>query len=225
MDMIRNKLREKNGASIFMGLIFLLMCLMVGTVVLVAASAAAGKLAQQRKSEQEYLNVASAARLVRDRICKSTYKYEKKGHDLPKESLTASDGGAVILVEELKGLCGILAENGTKDSSDLQTELDGARKNFKIKLDSASSGVEWETVYGRVSMKTDGRLIVELWLGDSDRDDEDNHNFVEIEFSPSGPVRETKVESKEVSGVIVETSTKTVTCSWPEAGCTITKGR
>ncbi len=228
MNMIRNKLREKDGASILMGLLYLLVCMMVGTVVLTAATASAGKLAGQQESEQDYLNVASAARLVKDRICELTYTYETTDTDpTPTETLAPND--KVILEGEVKGLCGILAEslnkNPAEDPAVLQDRLNDkaeATKPFQI---SRSGSTEWGTVYGRVGMKADGRIIVELWLGNKDIDQGNNH--MAIEFCPDGPVKETKVENKEApsGGGVVTSTVTTTTCSWPESGCTITKGR
>ncbi len=208
MNMIRNKLREKSGVSIFMGLLFLLVCLFVGTVALTASTAAAGRLAKQREREQDYLNVASAARLVKERICKLTYTYTDGESD--SGELVASDastGGKVILKNELKGLCGSLAENSGADPSGSPEE-----KSFRIDLSSGSGSpaVEWETVYGSLSVEADGKIIVGLWLGDQAKNNAENHNHMEIEFCPDGPVKKTAT---------------TTTYSWPESGCTITKGK
>ncbi len=105
--MIRNKLREKSGASIFMGLMFLLVCAVVGSVALTASTAAAGKLARQRQNEQDYLTVASAARLLKNRVGTLTYTHTVTSVNgvsgTPVVELTASDvsaGGKVILREE-----------------------------------------------------------------------------------------------------------------------------
>jgi len=219
MNMIRNKLREKSGVSILMGLLFLLVCLFVGTVALTASTAAAGKLAEQQEREQDYLNVASAARLVKDRICKLTYTYTKSGETLGSGTLTTSDASTnnkVILEKELEELCRILMESPGS----------APEKSFKIDLSSNSSGVTWETVYGSLSVKEDGRIIVELWLGNEQKDNEDNHNRMEIEFCPDGPVKKTVVNTKESdTGEITKTSITTTTYSWPESGCTITKGK
>lgn len=218
MNMIWKKLREKNGASIFMGLMFLLVCLTVGTVVLTASTAAAGKLAEQQKREQDYLNVASAARLVKDRICNLTYTHKQPDGSVPPTvELTASDGKAVILEEDLKKLCNILAES--TDPSGLQAALDAEKKSFEISFSSAEglSVEEWDTVYGSLRMMADGRLFVVLWLGDSDKDKGSNH--MTLEFCPEGPEKKT-----EVTGGVVTSSVVTTTCKWPESGCTITRG-
>ncbi len=228
MNMIRNKLREKDGASILMGLLYLLVCMMVGTVVLTAATASAGKMAGQQESEQDYLNVASAARLIKDRICELTYTYKTTGTDPdPSGELTAATGD-VILKGELEALCGILAEslntNPAEDPDDLQDELNDKAKEAAPFEISRSGSMEWSTVYGRVGMKADGRLIVELWLGNKDIDQGNNH--MAVEFCPDGPVKETRVEKEEdPSGGVVTSTVTTTTCSWPESGCTITKGR
>ncbi len=215
MNMIRNKLREKSGVSIFMGLLFLIVCLFVGAVVLTASTAAAGKLAEQREREQDYLNVASAARLVKERICKLTYTYTITDGI---STSTLSDNG-VILGKELEALCKSLVED---PEAALATE-----KTFEIKLSSAPDppAVEWDPVYGSLSVEADGRIIVGLWLGNQEKDNAENHNHMEIEFCPDGPVKKTEVSTEDSpAGMTTKTST-TTTYSWPESGCTITKGK
>lgn len=223
MKRIRSKLKEKDGASILMGLLFLFVCVMVGTVVLAASTAAAGKLTGQRKSEQDYLTVASAAHLVKDRICNSTYTYKKVSGEVPEQGLEASDGKAVILKEDLEGLCRILAEN--TDASTLQSTLDNAKKTFEVSCapGAGMSNARCPIVYGCLSMKSDARILVELWLGNQDENKGNNH--MAVEFCPDGPVKKTEVESKESGGVVKDVVTVTTTCSWPEGGCTITRGR
>jgi len=230
MSIIRNKLRQKNGASIFMGLIFLLVCMMVGSVALTASTAASGKLAQQKQNEQDYLTVASAARLVKNRICKLTYEHVKVDDNSPSVTLEASDSGTVILSDELKKLCGILAENMGSDT--LQSDLDAAGAAFQISLTPAAgvTDVKWETVHGRLDMDSRGKITVKLWLGDAAIDNLQNHNHMKIEFSPDGPVKNTvvdRIETTEADGTITVTVKRTVTttCRWPEVGCTIKKGK
>ncbi len=223
MNAIQNKLKSKNGASIFMGLMFLLVCVMVGTVVLVAATAAAGKLSEQRKREQAYLNVSSAAQLIKDRICQTKYEHTRVvGSGTGGGTLTASypSGGEIVLEEELTTLCNILAENAGEASDVRQTKLNEKEAEFVIRFqeDPSASVEELEDVYGSLSMKADGRIFVDLWLGDADEANGNNH--MKIEFCPDGPVQKTKVES--VGDV--STTTVTTTCSWPEGGCTITRG-
>lgn len=222
MSVIWNRLKKKNGASIFMGLMFLLVCVMVGTVVLTASTAAAGKLAEQREREQDYLNVTSAAQMLKDCICKLTYRHESKDGVPPTVTLTAASGGEVILEKELTALCNILAEN--TDPATLQSDLNAAEQTFTIELEGGTDAPagEWKTVYGRLSMKADGRIYANLWLGGTD--ESMGNNRMEIEFCPDGPVKQTKVTTTESGGVITNQITVITTCSWPKNGCTITKG-
>jgi len=224
MNVIRNKLRAKDGASIFMGLMFLMVCLMVGAVVLAAATAAAGKLAELRENEQNYLNVASAARMVKDRICALTYESVQIDGGTPTVNLTASsDTDTIILKEELTELCNnlISADTATPVSAPAVTE-----KKFTI----TSAVEDLDTVYGSIRMEADWRIIVELWLGKEDRAAKGNHNFMEIELCPEGPVTkkvvdETESDTTDGSTTVIQKVTVTKTCSWPETGCTITKGK
>lgn len=214
MNVIQNKLKSKNGASIFMGLMFLLVCVMVGTVVLVASTASAGKLAEQREREQAYLNVSSAAELIKDRICKTKYTctYQPgESATISSPSVVASDGNSVILGTELSDLCNKLVLNTDPDWKE--------EKNFEINLKKESDVPEkWETVYGSLIMGADGRIYVDLWLGDKDHSEDYNH--MKIEFCPDGPVKKTEVVTTD-TGV---TTKVTMICTWPEGGCTITRG-
>ncbi len=224
--MIRKKLREKSGASIFMGLIFLLVCLTVGSVALTASTAAAGKLAEQQENEQNYLTVASAARLLRDRIGVLTYKQVTVDHSAHPGTLAASDaatGGKVILESELTNRCQIISD----------PSLTASEVTFQIDLvpppAPASGAPDWKTVYGSLKVEADGRILVKLWLGNADGSD--SHNRMKLEFCPDGgaPAQQTVVtytETTEPDGTVTYTPiiTVTTTCSWPEGGCTITKG-
>jgi len=223
MNVIQNKLKSKNGASIFMGLMFLLVCVMVGTVVLVASTASAGKLAEQREREQAYLNVSSAAELIKDRICKTKYERTDKKTEESGVVTTANcsvEGGEVILEKELSAFCSILAQDNT-DPAALQTELDAVgEKKFEIDLKGGGEAApeDWETVYGSLKMKADGRILVDLWLGSEDKSL--GNNYMKIEFCPDGPVKKTEVVTTD-TGV---TTKVTMICTWPEGGCTITRG-
>lgn len=66
MIRLRRKLKSSTGASMLLGLLFLLFCLTVGAVVLTAASVSAGRTARNRQVQQNYLAVQSAANLLMD---------------------------------------------------------------------------------------------------------------------------------------------------------------
>lgn len=64
------KLQNENGASIIIALLFFLICTSVGVSVFAAAKANSSRLAFQKKTEQAYLSVRSAAMLVSDTLTK-----------------------------------------------------------------------------------------------------------------------------------------------------------
>lgn len=74
MTELRQKLHSRSGASMMLALLFLFCCLMVGAVALTAASASAGRTERNRRQQQDYLAVQSAARLLMDEM--SDMKYQ-----------------------------------------------------------------------------------------------------------------------------------------------------
>ena len=58
------KLRSEKGASITFALLIFLVCAVVSSVVLTAATASAGRMSQTAKMDQMYYSVASAAKLL-----------------------------------------------------------------------------------------------------------------------------------------------------------------
>lgn len=66
--MFIKKMTNTSGASIFIALLFFLMCSLAGSVVLTAASSSAGRLANLKEDEQSYYSVVSAAKLLKQEI-------------------------------------------------------------------------------------------------------------------------------------------------------------
>lgn len=94
MDGLRKKWSSSRGASILMALLFLLVCMMVGASVLMAAASNAGKVKSNRDEQQRYLTLSSALTLLCDELEQVKYvgKYSYKGtpvyRDEPKEDGT-----------------------------------------------------------------------------------------------------------------------------------------
>ena len=63
---ILTKLRSRTGASITFALLLFLVCAVLASVILVAASAAAGRMSGIAEADQRYYAVTSAAELLRD---------------------------------------------------------------------------------------------------------------------------------------------------------------
>ena len=66
MKRIRRKLNNQTGASITYALLIFLVCAVIGSAVLVAGTAASGRMSQVAESDQRYYAVTSAARLLID---------------------------------------------------------------------------------------------------------------------------------------------------------------
>ncbi len=64
MSVIGRKLKSKTGISMAIALVFLLLCAMVGTVVLAAASVNAGKLSRERQYYRQILALTSASEVL-----------------------------------------------------------------------------------------------------------------------------------------------------------------
>lgn len=68
MNRIAKKLRSGKGASITFGLLVFLVCAVLCTVIIVAASTASGRMANMAESDQRYYSVTSACDLLKDLI-------------------------------------------------------------------------------------------------------------------------------------------------------------
>lgn len=68
MNRIRAKLKSQAGASITFALLLFMVCAVVGSVVLTAGTAAAGRLSEMARMDQRYYSVTSAAQLLRNTI-------------------------------------------------------------------------------------------------------------------------------------------------------------
>lgn len=66
MNAIKNKIRSRAGASITFALMIFLVCAVVSSIVIVAASAASGRLSTVKEMDQRYYAATSAAEALRD---------------------------------------------------------------------------------------------------------------------------------------------------------------
>lgn len=66
MNAMKNKIKSQRGASITFALLLFLVCSMVSIVVVVAGSAAAGRMSQRAETDQRYYAVTSAVELLCD---------------------------------------------------------------------------------------------------------------------------------------------------------------
>lgn len=78
-----------SGASLFIALLFLLMCTLAGSVVLTAATTSAGRLVNLKKDEQDYYTVVSALKLLKQEL--EGQKYTKYIIKTPSGQTIAED--------------------------------------------------------------------------------------------------------------------------------------
>ena len=86
LQKLKQKLKSQTGASITFALLLFLVCAVVGSAVLVAGTAAAGRMSKIAEMDQRYYAVNSAARLLVETIEKETVTIVKTN------SLDSSDG-------------------------------------------------------------------------------------------------------------------------------------
>ena len=66
MNAMKNKIKSQRGASITFALLLFLVCSVVSIVVVIAGSAAAGRMSQRAETDQRYYAVTSAVELLCD---------------------------------------------------------------------------------------------------------------------------------------------------------------
>ncbi len=71
------KLRSGRGASITFALLLFLVCAVIGSVVLAAGTAAAGRISQLAQADGRYYAVTSAAKLFREELDGKSYTIER----------------------------------------------------------------------------------------------------------------------------------------------------
>lgn len=78
LEALKNKFKSRRGASILMALMMLLLSMLVGASVLMAAASNAGKLRGVQEEQQKYLTLSSALNLLVDELERVEYvgKYE-----------------------------------------------------------------------------------------------------------------------------------------------------
>ncbi len=76
MNRLKKKIRSQTGASLTFALLLFLVCAVVGSAVLVAGTAAAGRMSKIAEMDQRYYSVNSAARLLIELLEKDEIRVE-----------------------------------------------------------------------------------------------------------------------------------------------------
>nr|WP_325212807.1 hypothetical protein [uncultured Oscillibacter sp.] len=171
MRKLNGKLRSQSGASILLALLFLLVCMMVGASVLMAAVSNAGKIQSNYEEQQRYLALSSALRLVSDQLERAQYRgrYQINEWTEIEEVTETNEKGETVSVEiehkyynvqQARGAfsCGSLAvleeikDPETGESMGERTK-EGALLSFQKEMDGLFAGEFSGTGYyeGRLS--------------------------------------------------------------------------
>ena len=104
---IKNKICSESGASITFALLLFLVCAVTGSLILVAGTAAAGRMSHTAKMDQQYYSVTSAAGLLQQLIeeksvtvtettvtetdyrCTDSSRYQIDGEDIDNPKVTS----------------------------------------------------------------------------------------------------------------------------------------
>ena len=108
MEALKRKWNSRRGASILLALLFLLVCMMAGASVLMAAASNAGKLRSNKEEQQKYLTLISALQLLCDELesvkymGRYTYAVEQQSRalvDADGDPLTDAAGNVITVTD------------------------------------------------------------------------------------------------------------------------------
>lgn len=221
------KLKNERGESILMALLLLLLASVISALILTAATNAAHHLRNDRKAQQNYLTVSSAAELIRDSILQESYTRVWEKTTTKKE-----DGTFEVTVSEpsisgcTTGLLAKWLKSGIYDS-DVNAEyatVTGCQDTIKVDVPiKGEDGLQ--TVQAEFTMDKDtANITVKLSLLPPD-----GQESAWTESSAAEDCRMTlkitgKVTTNEVSNANDEKTIEkyTTTINW--SGAKITKG-
>lgn len=97
MEALKKKLKSSGGASLLIAMLFMLVCMMAGASIFMAADANASKVASNRDEQQKYLAVSSALNLLVDELTSVEFyaEYEYTMDDLDASGAVTTDPAEV----------------------------------------------------------------------------------------------------------------------------------
>lgn len=138
MQEIKKKLSSRRGASLTFALLMFLVCAVVGSVVLTAGTAAAGRMSQIAEMDQRYYSVNSAARLLIDLLENKEIRYEEnKSEETPEGDPEDAADQYIYYINGTK-----YNSTNTTESEKLALALDTAKRVLDMKENNSGTGVE-----------------------------------------------------------------------------------
>ena len=177
MHKLKQKLKSQTGASITFALLLFLVCAVVGSVVLTAGTAAAGRMSKIAEMDQRYYSVNSAAKLLIKLIdgeekAVTIIKTEKDG----ASTFSYGDGSKFdpaefdSIVKHAAYSC--IFEEGEK-TCPMTLSADG-KNELKVKISETISGIGDNDQYGPLILK----------IENDNNDNETDAYAMELTFVP-----------------------------------------
>ena len=155
---LKQKLKSQTGASITFALLLFLVCAVVGSAVLVAGTAAAGRMSKVAEMDQRYYAVNSAARLLVDTIQEKPLEIVKKETAETGTPTYEIDGKSV---SDLASSITSIPLEAAYWLGYLRTEKIDAPKQLKLTLSSDKQNDSIEVTINE-TINPDGSLIFEI---------------------------------------------------------------
>ena len=95
MKALKRKWNSRRGASILLALLFLLVCVMAGATVVMAAASNAGKIRSNKEEQQKYLTLSSALQLLCDELRSVEYVGQYDYVEVTKYEAERDDEGSL----------------------------------------------------------------------------------------------------------------------------------
>lgn len=126
MNKIKEQLKNEDGSSLMIAIVILLICMVLGGIVISAASVNMTRLERSRREQQAYVTAESTALLFRDLMegQKLLLEADASGQlQVKVDTKTGSEELGQMLAEDVSGILGI---GGTaKDQAERDLELSG----------------------------------------------------------------------------------------------------
>ena len=234
MKQIRNKLQSERGASITFALLLFLVCAVTGSLILMASTAASGRISRTAELDGQYYSVMSAARLLQEEIEKNpvtvteitvTKTVTKYTNGTPETPAQAGEPQYTRQIGEQNSntfLPASLTEDAAQRLTDGSSEGNAAIWPFIRTLTlsaSEESSENLDVLKATVTetLSQDGILKLRITAGDT-QSVSSGHYAVLLTFSPEKTVQtdtqavtDTPTDTNATSYSITTTTTTTVT--------------
>ena len=168
MHKLKQKLKSQTGASITFALLLFLVCAVVGSAVLVAGTAAAGRMSKIAEMDRRYYAVNSAARLLVETIEKETVTTVKtRSTEEAGDSEEESDSGQSSSSDEKMSF----PRDAAKKLGYLDSEKETLPLETKFKLSGNAEDTEIkESIEVDITetINPDGSMLFEVSKGKED---------------------------------------------------------